>query len=253
MRIRVLYFGMLKEAAGKSVQHVELRDGGRVIDLMLVLHELDPGIKKFEKIIAISVNHEFAKLEHPLKDGDEVGLLPPVSGGKSNRTIIQRKSIDQTKILQEIKMSQDGAVSLFDGIVRNHSRGRQTKYLVYEAYESMALKQMEQLAAQAIERFKVRDVRIVHRLGRLEIGETSILIVVTSAHRAQAMDACRWLIDNVKKSVPIWKKEFFVDGAVWVDGESFPEELKPFLAKEKKLNARKAKQLPTKRKKKASK
>jgi len=256
MRIRVLYFGMLKEAAGKSEQNVELRAGSRVSDLMIVIHALDPGIRKFEKIIAISVNQEFAKLDHILTDGDEVGLLPPVSGGKSHRVSIQLEPIDQAKILREIKMPQDGAVSLFDGIVRNNSRGRQTQYLLYEAYEVMALKQMEELAAKAIKQFKVRDIRIVHRLGRLEVSETSILIAVASAHRAQAMDACRWLIDTVKKTVPIWKKEFFADGAVWVDGGPFPDELIPRISHKVSANkrkTRKTKQAPTKRRKKASK
>jgi molybdopterin synthase catalytic subunit len=112
---------------------------------------------------------------------------------------------------------------LFDGVVRNHTRGRRTLYLNYEAYEGMAIKQMEALAQHALANYKVRDVRLVHRLGRLEIGETSVLIVVASAHRAAAFDACRYLIDTLKKQVPIWKKEYFEDGAVWADGEAFPE------------------------------
>jgi molybdopterin synthase catalytic subunit len=118
-------------------------------------------------------------------------------------------------------------VSIFDGIVRNNTRGRQTLYLDYEAYEEMALKQMEQLAGEAIDKFGVRDVRLIHRLGRLEIGETSVFIAVASAHRAAALDACRWLIDTLKKTVPIWKKEYFEDGAVWADGEPFPDSIRP--------------------------
>jgi len=116
-------------------------------------------------------------------------------------------------------------VVVFDGIVRNHSRGRQTRYLDYTAYEPMALLQMEQLARESLARFEVRDVRLIHRLGRLQIGETSVYIVVASAHRAAAFDACRWLIDTLKKTVPIWKKEYFQDGAVWADGEPFPPEV----------------------------
>ena len=109
--------------------------------------------------------------------------------------------------------------------MRNQTRGRKTLYLDYEAYEAMALNQMETLAGQSLAQFQVRDVRIVHRLGRLEIGETSVAIVVVSAHRAAAFDACRWLIDTLKRTVPIWKKEFFEDGAVWADGEPFPPEI----------------------------
>ena len=124
-----------------------------------------------------------------------------------------------------MKSGPDGAVCVFDGIVRDNTRGRKTLHLDYEAYEAMAEKQMAELAAQAIERYGVRGVTLVHRLGRLEIGETSVLIVVASAHRGAAFEACRWVIDTLKKTVPIWKKETFVDGAVWADGEPFPAEL----------------------------
>jgi molybdopterin synthase catalytic subunit len=135
--------------------------------------------------------------------------------------------IPSDEILAGIKGGPDGAVVLFDGIVRDNTRGRQTLYLVYEAYEAMALEQMRSLANQALTKFAIRDVVLVHRLGRLEIGETSVLIAVASAHRGAAFEACRWLIDTLKKTVPIWKKEHFVDGAVWADGEPFPEAIVP--------------------------
>ncbi|QHN04353.1 molybdenum cofactor biosynthesis protein MoaE [Granulicella sp. WH15] len=130
-----------------------------------------------------------------------------------------------TAVMDEIKAGADGAVCVFDGIVRDNTRGRKTLYLDYEAYREMALAQMQQLATEAVERFGVRDVAMLHRLGRLKIGESSVLIVVASAHRGVAFDACRWLIDTLKKQVPIWKKETFEDGAVWADGEPFPEAL----------------------------
>jgi molybdopterin synthase catalytic subunit len=129
------------------------------------------------------------------------------------------------EVMAEIKAGPDGAVCAFDGIVRNNTRGRETLYLDYEAYREMALTQMQALALEARERFGVRDVALLHRLGRLYVGETSVLIVVASAHRGQAFEACRWLIDTLKKQVPIWKKETFVDGVVWSDGEPFPESL----------------------------
>lgn len=128
-------------------------------------------------------------------------------------------------VLAEIKDGGDGAVCVFDGIVRNNTRGRQTLYLDYEAFREMALTQMQGLAAEAVTRFGVREVALLHRLGRLQVGETSVLIAVASAHRGAAFEACRWLIDTLKKQVPIWKKETFVDGAVWADGEPFPESL----------------------------
>ncbi len=128
-------------------------------------------------------------------------------------------------IVAALKAGGDGAVCVFDGIVRDNTRGRKTLYLDYEAYREMALDQMRGLAADAIARFAVRDVAMVHRLGRLYVGETSVLIAVASAHRGAAFDACRWLIDTLKKTVPIWKRETFVDGVVWADGEPFPPEI----------------------------
>ena len=124
-----------------------------------------------------------------------------------------------------MKGSTDGAVCVFDGIVRDNTCGRMTLFLDYEAYEEMALSQMRVLAAEALTRFPIRDVALLHRLGRLEVGETSVLIVVASAHRGAAFDACRWLIDTLKKTVPIWKKEHFADGVVWAAGEPFPDEI----------------------------
>ena len=129
-------------------------------------------------------------------------------------------------MIGRLKQPADGAAVIFDGVVRDNTRGRCTLYLDYEAYEAMALKQMDSLAVEARSRFAVRGVSIVHRLGRLEIGETSVLIVVAAAHRGAAFEACRWIIDTLKKTVPIWKKEYFEDGAVWADGEAFPEEIR---------------------------
>jgi molybdopterin synthase catalytic subunit len=141
------------------------------------------------------------------------------------RVELGRAVITSAQVLDEMKSGSDGAVCVFDGIVRDNTRGRQTLFLDYEAYEDMALDQMRGLAAEAVTKFAVRDIALLHRLGRLEVGETSVLIVVASAHRGAAFDACRWLIDTLKKTVPIWKKEHFVDGAVWAAGEPFPDEI----------------------------
>ena len=181
--------------------------------------------------IAVSVNAEYAERKQVLRENDEIGLLPPVSGGAPSNSSqpgenvfirLTRDAIEAEALVAAAKHGEDGAVIVFDGIVRNNSRGRQTLYLDYEAYEEMATKQMKELAREAITRFEVRNVAIIHRLGRLQVGETSVLIIVSSAHRRQAYEASRWLIDTLKKTVPIWKKETFVDGAVWADGEPFP-------------------------------
>ena len=144
---------------------------------------------------------------------------------------LTREVIPNAAIAREVRADEDGAVATFDGCVRNHSLGRETKHLEYEAYESMALAKMHEIAAHLHATFPINRVAIVHRLGRLEIGETSVFIAVSSAHRAAAFDACRYAIDTLKKTVPIWKKEFFADGAVWADGELPPDPAQTLSAK----------------------
>jgi molybdopterin synthase catalytic subunit len=237
MRIRVLLFGQLKDIVGQPEESLELQPGSRVSDLMARYGERFPRFKPMASSIACSVNREYASVSIILKEGDEVGLLPPVSGGSPAQTPAQeglrsahcaivREPIPSQEIADRLKAPEDGATAIFEGIVRNHTRSRRTLYLDYEAYEPMALNEMERLAQNALEQFKIRDVRLVHRLGRLEIGETSVLVAVASAHRGAAFEACRWLIDTLKKTVPIWKKEYFEDGAVWADGEPFPDDLR---------------------------
>ena len=231
MQIQLLPFGVLKEWLGPSGSSVELDPGATVADLLVRIAADHPGRAVSLRGIAVSVNLEYAPAAHVLCEGDEVGLLPPVSGGTARAatdsdqsvvTALTRDMIDAEKLVAAAKRGEDGAVVVFDGIVRDHTRNRRTLYLDYEAYEEMARKQMDSLSREAVTRFGVRHVTLVHRLGRLHVGETSVLIVVASAHRAQAFDACRWLIDTLKKTVPIWKKETFVDGAVWAAGEPFP-------------------------------
>ena len=235
IQVQVLPFGVLKDWLGAGAVTIEVRDGATVAELLAQLSAERGGWQL--KGIAVSVNAEYAQPVQVLRSGDEVGLLPPVSGGSGEQdedgevegsklaTWLTREPIDGARLADEAKQGEDGAVVVFDGIVRNNTRGRKTLYLDYESYEDMALKLMGELAVEARTKFGVREVRIVHRLGRLMVGETSVLIVVASAHRGQAFDACRWVIDTLKKKVPIWKKETFVDGVVWADGEPFPEGL----------------------------
>ncbi|MBZ5599293.1 MAG: molybdenum cofactor biosynthesis protein MoaE [Acidobacteriia bacterium] len=224
MQVHVLFFGMLKELAGRGSDSLTLPDNATLGDVINHYEGRIPRLKEMVGSIAMSVNREYAGPECKLKAGDEIGLLPPVSGGALHAAIV-RATIDTEAVLRGIKQSSDGAAVVFEGVARDNTRGRRTLYLDYEAYEEMALKQMEALAEQALTQFQVRDVALVHRLGRLEIGETSVLIAVASAHRAAAFEACRWLIDALKRTVPIWKKEYFEDGAVWADGEPFPAEI----------------------------
>jgi MoaE-MoaD fusion protein len=235
MRIRLLSFGPLKAALPPDGVWVELAGephARRVEDLIRTLIDQGTFTDTVMRSAAVAVNQEYAAPDQVLSDGDEVAILPPVSGGASSVSAnrdelvqIVREPIQTDRIVNAVKSASDGAVCVFDGIVRDNSRGRATLHLDYEGYEEMALRQMHMLREEAIERFRVREIAIVHRLGRLLIGETSVLIVVASAHRGAAFDACRYVIDTLKKTVPIWKREQFVDGAVWADGEPFPENL----------------------------
>ncbi len=234
MRVRVLFFGMLKDLAGKPAEDLDLPEDASIRDVLTHYEKQIPRLKESIPSLALALNQQYASPDAKLKAGDEIALLPPVSGGApgdAGRPVVQphsvivRDAIDTQRTLAGLKRGEDGAALLFEGVVRNQTRGRKTLYLDYEAYEEMALQQMEALASQALQQFQIRDVALVHRLGRLEIGETSVLIAVASAHRAAAFEACRWLIDTLKRTVPIWKKEHFEDGAVWADGEPFPAEI----------------------------
>lgn len=233
MQVRVLLFGILKDLAGRSSDQLSLPENASAADVLIHYQQRLSANPAIFSSIAISVNQEYARPEMKLHSGDEVALLPPVSGGSNendhpkaeHRVSITRQPINTAALLEKLKRPDDGAAIVFEGIVRNNTRGRRTLFLDYEAYEEMAVKELESRVTRALDQFEIRNAAIIHRLGRIEIGETSVLIVVASAHRAAAFDACRWLIDTLKRTVPIWKKEHFEDGAVWSDGEPFPEQI----------------------------
>jgi molybdopterin converting factor subunit 1 len=231
MRVRVLFFGQLREIVGCAEEEAELSEGTRVEDLFARYGRRFPQLAEFRSAVAPSVNQELAEWRTALEGGDEVAFLPPVSGGEQAaegdivRLVRERIGVDE--IAASLKAPEDGAVVVFDGIVRNFSivpgeprepGARRTLYLEYEAYEPMALAKMREIGAQIHAKFSIHRLVIVHRLGRIEIGETSVLIGVSSPHRGAAFDACRYAIDTLKRTVPIWKKEYFSDGAAWADG-----------------------------------
>jgi MoaE-MoaD fusion protein len=229
MRVRVLFFGQLKDIVGVSQEDAELSEGARVEDLFERYGRRFPKLAEFRTSIAASVNQEYAAWLAPLASGDEVAFLPPVSGGQqavvgADLFQLVREPIRPREITESLKAPEDGALVIFDGFVRNNFKGQRTLYLEYEAYEAMALAKMREIGAQIREKFSVHRLAIVHRLGRLEIGETSVLIAVSSPHRSGAFDACRHAIDTLKRTVPIWKKEYFAGGAVWAEGEKQSQE-----------------------------
>lgn len=230
IRVKVLFFGSLKDIVGCAEEEAELSEGARVEDLFARYNGRFPQLAKFRASAVASVNQEFALWNAPLGNGDEVAFLPPVSGGEAlaahsfaaDLFQLVREPIDSMSLIERVKSPTDGAVVAFDGIVRNYSSGRPTLYLEYEAYEAMALSKMREIGSQIRSKFSVHLVAMAHRLGRLEIGETSVLIAISSAHRRAAFDACHFAIDTLKKTVPIWKKEYLADGAVWAEGETPP-------------------------------
>ncbi len=233
MQIKVLLFGQLREVVGASEEEVDLSEGACSADLLAHYQQRFPQIERLCPSIAMAVNQEYVSSSAPLQSGDEVALLPPVSGGADEPPVesvdpveiveLSRAPIDTAKLKQAVQAPRDGAVLTFDGIVRddsrNSSRGQETLYLDYEAYEPMALEKMRHIVAALRAEFPVDGIVMVHRLGRLEIGDTSVFIAVSSPHRGAAFDACRKAIDTLKQSVPIWKKEYFSDGETWVEGE----------------------------------
>jgi len=232
MRVRVLFFGQLKDITGVTQEDAELSEGARVEDLFERYGRRFPKLAEFRPSIAASVNQEYSGWRAPLAPGDEVAFLPPVSGGsggpqaavESDVIRLVREPIVTRELLESLKAPEDGAMVVFDGFVRNNFKGGKTLYLEYEAYEPMAYAKMREIVAQMRERFAIHRIAMVHRLGRLEIGETSVWIAVSAAHRGAAFDACRYAIDTLKRSVPIWKKEYFAGGAVWADGETPSQE-----------------------------
>jgi molybdopterin synthase catalytic subunit len=225
MRVRVLFFGRLKDIVGCAEDWAEVPEGSSVEQLFARYSRQFTELTVHRATLAASVNEELAEWNTLLRARDEVAFLPPVSGGAPVSTAqdiceLTRQPIAAGEIIAAVKSPGDGAVCVFDGIVRNHSRGRATLHLEYDAYEPMALKTLRALIAECRHRFAVDRIAVVHRLGRLDIGETSVLIAVSAPHRAAAFDACRFLIETLKRSVPIWKKEFFADGAVWAEGQT---------------------------------
>lgn len=224
MVVRVLFFGQLKEIVGKAEEVCLAPDNWRLEDLFASYAEKFPQLSQFRAHVAPAVNQDYATWDARLCAGDEVAFLPPVSGGQETKVAgdlfrIVRENIPTEVIVSGLKAAGDGAVAVFEGIVRNHSRGKLTLYLEYEAYEAMALGKMREIGAMMREKFAIDRLAMVHRLGRMEIGESSVLIAVSAAHRGAAFDACRYGIDTLKRVVPIWKREYFADGAVWADGE----------------------------------
>ena len=229
LTIRVLFFGAARDAVGEGQIEFNCNAGDTAGGALQKILSEHPALNRFGKSLLLAVNQQYANQDHELHSGDELAIFPPVSGGSAG--ILPASSVsedffelttnplDVGAVARRVVLPQCGATVTLDGYAREWTKGRRTLYLVYEAYESMALTEMQRLGVQAHEKFDIAHIGIVHRTGRLEIGETSVVISVSAPHRRSAFAACEWAIRELKRTVPIWKKEVFADGEVWVEGE----------------------------------
>ncbi|HXE11372.1 MAG TPA: molybdenum cofactor biosynthesis protein MoaE [Bryobacteraceae bacterium] len=238
MVVRVLFFGVLRDLTGLQEELADIPAGTTVSALFGNYASRFETLAEARPSILFARNQEFVSGETELTERDEVAFLPPVSGGSQPSSAIEsgedyfltserdshffaltRRPIDSSALARRLQKPEDGAVIVFEGVVRNNTKGRATNHLEYECYEPMAIRRMEEIGVEIASAHAIGRIAMVHRLGRLEIGEASVSIVATAPHRQPAFQAALDGINRLKREVPIWKKEFFEDGAVWVEGE----------------------------------
>jgi len=216
MNVVVKLFGAVREAVGAKELSVEVPEGCPITDLRSLLAREHPVFERFGERLAVSVNYEIAASDVRLREGDEVAFLPPVSGGSGDCSLSEQP-LDVAATVARVSGPGMGGIVTFAGAVRDEARGRSIRHLEYEAYPEMAEREMQKIVAAAAERWPDAKVAIAHRAGHLEIGELAVVIAAAAPHRADAFEACRFAIDTLKETVPIWKKEVATDGEYWVD------------------------------------
>lgn len=220
--VRARLFARLREQAGTDAQNVELPVGSSVADVYDKLQLLHPRLETDRNAVRAALNQEFVDWDAVVTDGDEVAFIPPVSGGAHGVGVlfeVTARPLDARRMETAVAHKGAGAICTFTGVVRDSSRGRSVTHLEYEAYSEMATVQMRKIADEIGEKWPEARVAIAHRTGRLEIGEPSVVVSVSCPHRAEAIAACKWGIDRLKESVPIWKKEHAEDGTYWIEGD----------------------------------
>ena len=227
IKITVLFFGAAREVVKQNPLPLSLADDGppTVSDAFKQLVSQFNGLDRFGRSLLFAVNQVYATPETQLQEGDELAIFPPVSGGYANHDFFEltTEPIDVNSVARRVVLPECGAIVTLDGFTREWTRGRRTKYLIYEAYDGMAVSEMQRLGFEAHKRFDIAHIGIVHRIGRLDIGETSVVISVSAPHRKAAFEACEWAIKELKRTVPIWKKEVYDDGEEWVQLQETPD------------------------------
>ena len=218
--VRARLFARLREQAGTETETVELEVGSTLADVYAALRRTHPALESDRAAVRGAINQEFSAWDATVSDGDEVAFIPPVSGGHQAGVLFELtdRPLDARRLESAVSHPGAGAICTFTGIVRDNSRGQNVTHLDYEAYAEMATSQMRKIADEIGSRWPEARVAIAHRTGRLEIGEPSVVVSASCPHRAEAIAACKWGIDRLKESVPIWKKEHAVDGTFWIEG-----------------------------------
>ena len=221
MNIRVLFFGAARDAVDANELELSVDAPATVASAFRKLVESFPTLERFGRSLLFAVNQEYATRDTLLKENDELAVFPPVSGGNHDFFELTTETIDVGAVARRVVLPECGATVTLDGYAREWTKGKRTLYLVYEAYEPMAVTEMQRLGVEAHKQFEIAHIGIVHRTGRVDIGETSVVIAVSAPHRHAAFQACEWAIKELKRTVPIWKKEIYADGESWVEAVDF--------------------------------
>jgi molybdopterin converting factor subunit 1 len=220
MHIQIRYFASLREITGEREEQLTVPDETTVANVRTMLLTRYPRLQPILERCAYALNHHYVSAEAILTEGDELVFIPPTGGGTPVEPLIQltREPLDRDALVRAVSHPCIGGIVVFEGVVRDNTHGKQVLYLEYDVYQEMAREQIRTLITEAQQRWGVERIAVAHRFGRLEIGEASVIIVVASPHRGEAFDACHYIIDTLKRTVPIWKKEVTIDGEAWVEG-----------------------------------
>jgi molybdopterin synthase catalytic subunit len=224
VNIRVLFFGAARDAVEANQLDLALEAPATVASAFQSLTTRFSTLERFGRSLLFAVNQEYATPDTELKENDELAVFPPVSGGGSHDFFeLTTEAIDVGEVARRVVLPECGATVTLDGYAREWTKGKRTLYLVYEAYDGMALTEMQRLGVEAHKQFEIAHIGIVHRTGRIDIGETSVVIAASAPHRRAAFQACEWAIKELKRTVPIWKKEIYDGGEAWVTPQTGTE------------------------------